>query len=434
MAMTQQERDWLDWLKRTRDGVVTQKQAAAKMGVTDRWVRELLSHWEQEGDRVVIHGLRGQPSNHQIAKEIKQKALKILQQPDWHDVGSQLASEQLAKRHKIQISKETLRVWRMEAGLWQSRPRKVEEVHCWRPRRSGYGELVQWDTSEHDWLEGRGEPVRYLVRMIDDATSRSWGRFVWHNGTRENMGVLWGYLERYGRMVDTYTDRHTMFMVPPKPGETEAEHRQADRLTQIGRGLREVGIGWIPAYSPQAKGRIERSFGTDQDRLVKQLRLAKVKTLHGANEFLENEYWPEWDARFARPLAGVTDLHRPLTAEINLAAALSHVEQRIITNDFTFPFAGQRYQIARNDVAGSMKRSPLRVELRLDGTLHARYQGRYVQIVPCGEKPPARQPSSPRPVSAKGANVDGKSSWMEGFWERPAPPLWRAIRDSNASY
>ena len=113
-------------------------------------------------------------------------------------------------------------------------------------------------------------------------------------------------------------------------------------MTQIGRGLRELGIGWIPAYSPQAKGRVERSFGTDQDRLVKQLRLAKVKTMQDANQFLEKEYWPEWNERFARPLAGVTDVHRPLTPQIDLAASLSHVEQRVIGNDYTFWFAGRR--------------------------------------------------------------------------------------------
>jgi hypothetical protein len=113
---------------------------------------------------------------------------------------------------------------------------------------------------------GERERVRYLVRLIDDATSRSWGRFVWRDGTRENMGVLWEYLERHGRMVDTYTDRQSMFMVSVRAGETKSQRREADRLTQIGRGLREVGIGWIAAYSAQAKGRIERSFGTDQDR------------------------------------------------------------------------------------------------------------------------------------------------------------------------
>src|SRR6266446_1756310 len=268
------------------------------MKVTERWVRRLLARMEDEGDGVVVHGLRGASSNRQIAEKIRQKAIKILRQPDWHDFGPTFASEQLAKGYQIEVSKETTRAWMIEAGLWQSQPRRAKEVHCWRPRRSGYGELVQWDTSDHDWLEGRGEAVRYLVRLIDDATSRSWGRFVRHDGTRENMGVLWEYVERKGRMVDVYTDRAAMFLVTPRAGESAQQRQQADRLTQIGRGLRELGIGWIPAYSPQAKGRVERSFGTDQDRLVKHLRLAKVKTLQAANRFLEKEYWPEWNQRF----------------------------------------------------------------------------------------------------------------------------------------
>jgi hypothetical protein len=265
------------------------------MGVTDRWVRELLARMEEEGDGVVVHGLRGQVSNHRIAEKVQQRALKLLRQPEWHDFGPTFASEQLAKRYRIEVSKETVRGWMIGAGLWKAHPRAMKQVHCWRPRRSCYGELVQWDTSDHDWLEGRGERVRYLVRMIDDATSRSWGRFVLHDGTRENMGVLWEYLERNGRMVDVYTDRDSMFAVALRPGESAQERREADRVTQLGRALRELGIGWIAAYSPQAKGRVERSFGTDQDRLVKELRLAKVKTMVAANEFLEKEYWPEWN-------------------------------------------------------------------------------------------------------------------------------------------
>lgn len=431
--MNQQERDWLDWLKRAGEGVMTQRQAAEKMGVTERWVRKLLSRAKQEGDRVVVHGLRGQTSNRRIVGEIREQALEVLRQPEWHDFGPTFASQQLAKRHQIRVSKETLRGWMMEAGLWTGRPRKTKAVHCWRARRSGYGEMVQWDTSDHDWLEGRGERVRYLVRLIDDATSRSWGRFVEHDGTRENMGVLWEYLERNGRMLDVYTDRHSMFAVRPRPGETEAERRQADRLTQIGRALRELGIRWIAAYSAQAKGRVERSFGTDQDRLVKELRLAKVNTMQAANEFLEKQYWPEWNERFARPLSGVEDLHRPLTEHIDLAASLSHVESRVITNDYTFSFAGQRYQIARTDVEAGMKRGRLRVELRLDGTLKARYQGRYVAISACGEQPAA----APKPAAEslrRDHNAGGKSRWMEGFWSQPGPPLWQAIRDSNSRY
>src|ERR1019366_8602610 len=162
---------------------------------------------EAHGDGVVVHGLRGRSSNRQIDAQTQERAIVLLKQPEWHDFGPTFASEQLAKRHDIGVSKETVRGWMVAAGLWKSQPRKLGEKHFWRARRSGYGELVQWDTSNHDWLEGRGEAVRYLVKWIDDATSRSGGRFVLHDGTRENMGVLWQYAEGNGRMVDLYSDR-----------------------------------------------------------------------------------------------------------------------------------------------------------------------------------------------------------------------------------
>ncbi len=427
IAMSQEERDWLDWLKRARDGQVTQKWVAEKMGVSDRWVRRLLAAMKVKGDGVVVHSLRGRPSNRRIDEKIRKRAMEIVKSPDWHDFRPTFASEQLAKRHQIQVSKETVRKWMMAEGVWQSRGRKLREVHAWRPRRSHYGELVQWDTSDHDWLEGRGEPVHHLVRMIDDATSRSWGRFVQRDGTRENMGVLWEYVTRFGRAVDYYTDRDSMFTVAPRPGESKEQQRKADRLTQIGRALRELGIGWIAAYSPQAKGRVERNFLTDQDRLIKQLRLAKVKTMQGANEFLEKEYWPEWNAKFTHPARGKEDLHRPLAEGFELGSALSHVEHRIITNNYTFPYYSQNYQIVREDVQAGMKRQSLRVELWLSGELKARYQGRYVRIQECGVKPPEAPKTAPRKEARKDHNAGGKSHWMDGFWNKPSPPLWQVI-------
>ena len=230
IEMSQEERDRLDWLKRAKDGSMTQREAAQKMGVSDRWVRTLLKRMKKQGDAVVVHGLRGRASNRKIAAKVQAQAIELLKQPEWHDFGPTFASQQLAKRHQLEVSKETLRAWMIEAGLWKSGSRRIEEVHCWRPRRSGFGELVQWDTSEHDWLEGRG-PVRYLVRLIDDATSWSWGRFVERDATPFNMAVLWEYLEKNGRMVDVYTDRHSMFAVATatgrEPGAT-ARSRPAD--------------------------------------------------------------------------------------------------------------------------------------------------------------------------------------------------------------
>ena len=428
--MSQEERDWLEWLKRAKGGVVTQWQTAAKMGVSDRWVRKLLRRMEADGDGVVVHGLRGRSSNRQIDAQTQQRAIVLLKPPEWHDFGPTLASEQLAKRHEISVSKETVRGWMVAAGLWKTHPRKLGEAHFWRPRRSAYGELVQWDTSHHDWLEGRGEVVRYLVRWIDDATSRSGGRFVLHDGTRENMGVLGQYVGCNGRMVDLYSDRAGIFLVAPRAKESAQQRQEADRLTQFGRGLRELGIGRIPAYSPQAKGRVERSFGTDQDRLVKHRRLAKVKTLQDANKFLEAEYWPEWNERLARPLDSVPDLHRALTPQIDLASALSHVEHRMGSNDYTFSFAGRRYQIARQQVQAGMRGKSLRIELHLSGTLRARFEGGYVEVGECGVKAPAAAKPAGKECR-KDHNRGGKSDWMEGFFERPGPALWQAVQMAN---
>src|SRR3954454_18460154 len=427
IAMSKEERDNLHWLKRVEAGSMTQREAAEKMGVTARWVRKLVKRMKNEGDAVVVHGLRGRTSNRKLSDKSQRQALSILNKPEWHDFGPTFAAEQLAKRHEIHVVKETLRGWMIEAGLWKSKVQSIQDVHVWRQRRSGFGELVQWDTSDHDWLEGRG-PVRYLVRMIDDATSWSWGRFVESDATPQNMGVWWEYLEKNGRMVDVYTDRASMFTVTPRAGESKEQQRKADRLTQLGRAMRELGIGSILAYSPQAKGRIERSFLTAQDRLVKHLRLAKVSSLEHANTFLETEYWPEWNAHFARPVANFPNHHRALTAHQDLAAILCHVDERVIGNDYTFSFAGRRYQILRPQVQAGMRRRRLRVELRLDGELKARYDGRYVAIGECSVRPVVAEPGATKPVR-KDHNAGGKSHWMDGFFDRPTPPLWKCIGD-----
>jgi transposase len=130
IAMSQEERDWLDWLKRARDRKMTQRETAERMGVSERWVRTLLRRMKKQGDAVVVHGLRGRASNRKLPAKTQKQALAILQDPDWHDFGPTLAAEQLAKLHQIQVGKETLRGWMTEAGLWKSGSRKIQEVHC----------------------------------------------------------------------------------------------------------------------------------------------------------------------------------------------------------------------------------------------------------------------------------------------------------------
>ncbi len=198
--MSQAERDRLVTLKKAKKRLITQREAALELGLTIRQVKRLLKALKRRGDKVVIHGLRGRPSPRRLATSTKQKAIEVLSEPVYAGFGPTLAAEYLRDKHDVRVSKETLRHWMTEAGLWKGRKRKPEGVHIWRPRRSRCGELVQWDTSEHDWLEGRGERM-YLISMIDDATSRLHARFVRSDSTAENMRLLWSYLEQYGRPV-----------------------------------------------------------------------------------------------------------------------------------------------------------------------------------------------------------------------------------------
>ena len=429
--MTQQERDWLHWLKMVRDRKLTQKQAAERMGVTARWVRVLLKRMRRKGDRVVVHALRGGVSNRRVDDAVRQRAVEILGGAEWRGYGPTLAAEELAAEHGLLVSKETVRKWMVGAGLWRARRARVERIHLWRPRRSCRGELVQWDSSEHDWLEGRGEKL-YLVAMIDDATSRALARFVRQDSTAENLRLLWTYLEGWGRPLAFYTDKASLFhSTPQAPHHREAPEQQP---TQIGRALQELGIGWIPAHSPQAKGRIERFFGTAQDRLVKGLRKADASSLEPANRYLEEVYLPEWEQRFTCAAADPSEAHRPLEKQHELAAILSRVEQRVITNDYTFQWGGQRYQILPEAVRRGMRGQRLRVEARLDGTVAARWEGQYLEITPVGHQPlaqPGLPPSAPaRPRQPK-APVN--RAWMQRFWQRPSPPLWKALQVSNAT-
>lgn len=425
--MNQAERDRLDALKRANKKLITQQQAATEIGVTERHVRRLLRKLRQKGDRAVIHELRGRTSNRKLPAEMEQQVVTILSNPVYQGFGPTLASEYLNKLHQITVSKETLRQWTTKAGLWRAGHRRVVEVHQWRPRRSRCGELVQWDTSNHDWLEGRGGPV-YLISMIDDATSRLFARFVQHDSSEENRRLLWAYLERFGRPLAFYTDKAGMFQVAVKTKrQQEREGRDRPQMppTQIERALRELHVVWIPAHSPQAKGRIERQFLTAQDRLVKGLRVAGVCTLEEANVYLEDEYLPWWNQTLVVEPAEAADAHRPLGKEHNLAAILSHVEPRQVTNDYTVRYEGKVYQIDRHDIQVGMRKAGVRVEQRLDGSIAVQFQGRYVRVRRCA--PPLRElvlsPTREAKPPRRTGKPPRKSDWMKNFSIRSAASL-----------
>jgi transposase len=431
--MTQKDRDRLVALKKAQNKLITQRKAAEELQLSERQVRRLLVKLKEVGDRAVIHGLRGRGSARRLSDTTREQAVRALSQEVYRGFGPTLASEYLAQKHGVKIGREALRQVMMTAGLWRSRRHKIETIHQWRPRRHCRGEMVQWDTSEHDWLEGRGEKL-YLIAMIDDATSELTARFARHDSTEENLRLLQLYLERHGRPVSFYTDKASLFQTAPKVARDQKElprdQREPLPPTQIGRALRELGIVWIAAHSAPAKGRVERSFGTAQDRLVKGLRVAGARTLAQANRYLEQEYLPWWNQHQVSTPASPTDAHRPLGSEHDLAAILSRVETRQVRNDYTLQWDGKLYQIQRGSICAGLRGATVRVERRLDSTLHVRFRQRYLGVAACADRPRPAVPSPPkraRPAKPLRPSPAMRAS-MDRLRSQPAPPLWVAAR------
>ena len=373
--MSGKERDRLKVMAALRERRLRQVEAARRLRLSVRQVRRVLARYRAEGDAGLVHRARGRPSNRRLPDLLRRRVMAQVARA-YRDFGPTLAAEKLSERDGLEVSRETLRQWMVAEGLWKPR-RPARQVHLWRPRRSSFGELVQMDTSEHAWFEGRGEAEPVLVSMIDDGTGRQAKRFFPSDTTEANLETLGVWLRRHGRPGAIYADRNSIFRVNrPPSGEEARAGREAE--TQFGRALRELGIAYIAASSPQAKGRVERSFQTDQDRLVKELRLRGISDIEAANAYLEAEYVPMLNRRFAVPAASSVDGHRPIRG-YDLGAILSVQTVRTVANDYTVRHGGRRYQIERRSITGGLRGGKVTVEERLDGSVKLRWQGRYLR-------------------------------------------------------
>ena len=270
--------------------------------------------------------------------------------------------------------------------------------------------------------------------MIDDATSRLFARFVRHDSSAENMRVLWSYLEKFGRPVAFYTDKASIFQTAQKRKRDEpGVDKEAVEMppTQIGRALRELGITWIGAHSPQAKGRVERNFQTAQDRLVKGMRVAGVKTIEEANRYLEEDYLVWWERELTVEPANPDDAHRPLDKSHHLAASLSHVETRQVEKNYTLWVDAQLYEIERAAIVSGLRGATVRVEKRLDGSLAVRYGEKYLPVqlcVPAKKKAAVSKPAKP---TGKRRQARRGSDWNRNFDLKKAPKTWQAAQGSG---
>ena len=366
IAMSQKERDVLKVMSLVLKGQRTHVEAGRLLELSDRQIRRILKRLRDQGDVAVVHRLRGRPSNRRYDPALKEQVLAIYRQ-EYADFGPTLATEKLAQRG-IDLSADTLHRWLIQAGLWQ-RQRNRDRHRSRRPRRTCWGELVQADGSHHDWLEGRG-PWMVLLVLIDDATSKVMARFYPAETTEGYMDLLGRYLRKWGRMVALYSDRHSIF--------TGQAQGKAPARTQVARALEELAIGWIAAHSPQAKGRVERFHGTAQDRLVKELRLAKAATMDQANQVLEQTFLPWFHRHCTVKAASGNNAHRPLHPSLHLAAILSVQEPRTVGNDYTIRYDNQIYQLLPPVYPG-LRRGQVIVEERLDGSRHIRFKNHYLK-------------------------------------------------------
>ncbi len=395
IELSAKERERLKVLQQVEDGHLKQIEAARRLRLSERHIRRLQARLGSEGDRGIVHRLRGRGSNRKIPESVEQHAMRHLRQARYAGFGPTLAAEHLA-RGGMSVSRETLRKWMSAAGLWRPRNRRLKTAHVWRPRRSSFGELVKMDSSPYRWLEERG-PACHLIALIDDASSRVWGRLVEHDSTEENLRTLGGWLERYGRPLALYTDKNSLF-VTSRPAQWQEQLRGEPARTQFGRALAELNIEWIAAHSPQAKGRVERLFGVLQDRLVKEMRLQQIATLEQANRFLEMTFGPFWQQRFAVQPVLAVNAHRPLEGSHRLEEILSVRVARTVAADHTVSWQGQRWGVWREQVCAGLRGARGEIERRLDGSHWLRFRGRYLPLHACPAAPRSATPSGLRPA------------------------------------
>lgn len=340
--MSTRERDRLRTIEAVCEKRIKQRQAAQRLGLSVRQIKRLVRAYRDEGAGALISARRGRPSNRRILVAERERFVALVHR-HYRDFGPTLACEYLTEQHGFTRSVPTLRAWMIEAGLWQARPLKRKRPYQLRERRPALGELVQIDGSPHAWFEQRG-PRCTLIIFVDDATGRvQYARFEPTETSRAYLQALRCYVSLYGRPVSLYSDRHSIFR----------KHDPEDpEPTQFERAVRALDIEPILALTPQAKGRVERTFQTLQDRLVKALRLANINTLAQANAWLST-FLSTYNARFARQARCLNDAHRPLAlASEQLRWITCEQYPRTLSKSLSCQYRGRLHLIQTQGRAG----------------------------------------------------------------------------------
>ncbi|MFL5009811.1 ISNCY family transposase [Rhizobium sp.] len=367
ITMSERDLQRIEILSKVIAGRMTMVSAAHVLDLSTRKVRRLLERINTGGAASIRHKAIGRPSNNRISDGVRDYAVTLVREC-YADFGPTLAAEKLAELDGLTVSRETLRQWMTEAGLWLSRKQR-RTFHQPRLRREAYGELVQIDGSEHRWFEDRGDPCSLLV-FVDDATGKLMQlRFVRSESAFSYFEALALYLKHHGAPIAFYSDKHSVFRVAKK------DAKGGQGMTQFGRALCELNIDILCANSSQAKGRVERMNRTLQDRLVKELRLAGISGMDDGNAFLSG-FIERYNARFAIVPTRPDDLHRPMNlASDRLKDILCKREQRYVGAQLTFSFERKRIMLEETEVTRGLAGRYVETYAYADGRLDVRWKG-----------------------------------------------------------
>ena len=357
---------------------IKQKHAARQLGVSVRQVQRILRRYKKEGTAGLVHQNRGKIGNRAISETKKEEVVSLINKY-YPDFGPTLACEKLEEIHHLAFSDETIRKMMIERHLWLPKKKKVKDIHPYRERRACLGELIQFDGSPHDWFEGRCPPCT-LAAFIDDATSRIMdGCFVDYEGTWTLFGATEHYLVACGKPLAFYVDKHSTFKIN-RQANIEEELKDKQAQSQFARAMEELGIEVIFANSPQAKGRVENLFGTLQDRLIKEMRLAGIKTKEKGTKFFREVYIPMHNSKFAVLPKEKANLHRPLLPTDDLDRILTIQSKRLVSKDLIVRYKNTRHQLLpKAGYRYTLKHAAVTVEENRDGRVVFRYKD---QVIP----------------------------------------------------
>jgi transposase len=416
IAMSLREIDRFRIVQGVMQRDLTQIKAAEVLGITDRHIRRLVRRVRDEGARGIVHRSRGRASPHRMLKDFEERIVEVVEER-YAGFGPTLAAEKLFERDGIRISKEKLRQIMMVHGLWQKKRRR-REIHPWRERKDYFGEMIQMDGSHHAWLEGRG-PRLVLMGYVDDANNNFFGHFYGYEGVYPAMDSLERYISLYGLPRSLYLDKHSTFKTTREPSLDELL-RGERALTQFERACKQLGIEVIHAHSPQAKGRIERTFGILQDRLVKEMRLASIRTEDQANRFLE-KFLPRFNERFVKVAKKESDLHRSLPKGVNPREIFCIKATRTINHGFIVKWRGR--QLLIESVSIAIRRRKVEIREHFDGEITIKFNGRYLKYREIMEPKPAAREKVKRPVDEPRKRKGKYIPPPDHPWKRHDPSL-----------